>query len=161
MTGCTERFILWPPTGSYSDRAKSQPIMGLGQRLPQLAAKHAIPGLLEMRQEALIARDRDALARRMRRYFDPEAAMSVLQDENCGPVRDMARFDAAKARSNLLKAEHFDEANVRSYYQRPFETSWCYYTSTLRWTPSVGQEFGRLKRESGCVSDVPLDPRGC
>ena len=30
----------------------------------------------------------------------------------------------------------------------------------LRWTPSVGQESGSLKRESRRVSNAPPDPRG-
>ncbi len=99
-------------------------------RLPQLAAQDPVPGLLEMRREALIDKDRDALAHRMGRYFDMEETLTSLREENHGPVRDMARFDALKARNNLLRTEHFVEKNLRPFYQRPFETSWCYYTST-------------------------------
>jgi hypothetical protein len=99
-------------------------------RVTELAAQNPIPGLLEMRQEALIDQDREELARRMRRYFDPSATLSSLQESKSGPVRDMARFSAVKARNALLNVEHFDESNLRPYQQRPFEGTWCYYTST-------------------------------
>ena len=50
-------------------------------RLSEMASQNPIPGLQEMRQEALIDRDRGALAKRMKRYFDVEEALSVLQCE--------------------------------------------------------------------------------
>jgi hypothetical protein len=53
-----------------------------------------------------------------------------LQEENCGPVKDMARFAAVKARETVLNSEHFDEANLRRYLQRCFEEVWCYHTRT-------------------------------
>ncbi|WP_428541220.1 type ISP restriction/modification enzyme [Rhodopila sp.] len=97
-------------------------------RLPELAAQDAIPGLTEMRQEALIDGDRDALSKRMRRYFDFHETLVSLQHDSCGPVFDMARFEAAKARETLLRTEHFSETNLRRYHQRVFEEGWCYYT---------------------------------
>ncbi len=98
--------------------------------LPALAARDAISGLQEMRREALMDGNRDELARRMRRYFDASVALSVLQEENCGPVQNMAVFDAAKARENLLRKETFNDGNLRRYFQRPFDSVWCYFTST-------------------------------
>jgi hypothetical protein len=94
--------------------------------LSELAAADPIPGLLEMRREALISQDRTALLQRMQRYFDPDISLELLQQEDCGPVRKMARFDPKKARERAL-AEQFSEARLRTYYQRPFETSWCYH----------------------------------
>ena len=35
------------------------------------------------------------------------------------------------------------------------------FQKAVRWTPSVGQESGRLKRESRRSSKTPPDPRGC
>jgi predicted helicase len=99
-------------------------------RLPQLAAYETMPGLQELRREVLIDPDRDKLARQMRRYFNANETLLSLQQDDCGPVRDMARFDAAKARMTLLKAEHFDESNLRRYHQRVFEENWCYHTNT-------------------------------
>ena len=98
--------------------------------LPQLAAQDAIPGLTEMRQEALIDSDLDALSKRMRRYFDVRETLVSLRQDSCGPVVDMARFEAAKARENLLRTEQFNEMNLRRYHQRAFEEGWCYYTKT-------------------------------
>jgi hypothetical protein len=95
-----------------------------------LADTEQTPGLQEMRREALIDPDRDALIERMRRYFDAEVPFSTLQDENCGPVLDMAEFDSMRARTAILRTESFGERNVRRYYQRPFEHVWCYFTAT-------------------------------
>jgi hypothetical protein len=99
-------------------------------RLPQLAAQEPISGLQEMRQGALMDGNRDELERRMRRYFDASVSMSVLEEENCGPVHNMAEFDADRARASLLLAETFRKENLRRYYERPFESRWCYFTST-------------------------------
>ena len=99
-------------------------------RLPQLAAQEPIPGLQELRNGVLIDRDRSELARLMRRYFDAKETMDSLQPDDCGPVRNMARFDAAKARTILLSREIFSETNLRRYHQRVFEVSWCYHTNT-------------------------------
>ncbi len=99
-------------------------------RLPQLAAQDPISGLQEMRQGTLMGRDRNELERRMRRYFDAGIPMSVLEEENCGPVHNMAEFDAAGARKALLLNETFHKENLRRYYERPFESAWCYFTST-------------------------------
>jgi hypothetical protein len=99
-------------------------------RLPQLAAQAPISGLQEMRQGALMDGNRDELERRMRRYFDASVSMSVLEDENCGPVHNMAEFDADRARTSLLLEETFRKQNLRRYYERPFESRWCYFTST-------------------------------
>ena len=42
----------------------------------------------------------------------------------------MAEFDAAGARKALLLNETFHKENLRRYYERPFESAWCYFTST-------------------------------
>jgi hypothetical protein len=99
-------------------------------RLPQLAAQPAIPGLQELRNGVLIDHDRGELARRMRRYFDAKETMDSLRADDCGPVRNMARFDPTKARATLLHREHFSETNLRRYQQRAFEEAWCYHTNT-------------------------------
>ena len=99
-------------------------------RLPQLAAQDPISGLQEMRQGALKDGSHDVLARRMQRYFDADVPIATLQDEDCGPVHNMAEFDAAGARGTLLLEETFHEENLRRYHERPFESMWCYFTST-------------------------------
>ena len=103
---------------------------GTWPRLPELAARASIPGLTEMRREALIDEDRDQLAKRMRRYFNTSETLPSLQTDNCGPVHEMARFKAARAREHLLSKEHFQDSNLRRYYQRVFDHRWCYYTKT-------------------------------
>jgi hypothetical protein len=71
-------------------------------RLPQLATQEPISGLQEMRQGALKDDDHDNLVKRMQRYFDGSVPISALQEENCGPVYNMAEFDAIGARKTIL-----------------------------------------------------------
>lgn len=117
-------------------------------RLPDLAGRDAIPGLLEMRREALLDRDENALAQRMRRYLDPATTVEMLRQEGCGPVFDMARFDAAKARELFLRTEHFDDARIRRYQQRPFDDTWCYYTTLRPIWNEPRPDLGSLVNES-------------
>ena len=51
-----------------------------------------------------MAFDKALLAERMRRYFDPGVDIAELRARNVGPVRNMARFDSATARVDLLQA---------------------------------------------------------
>ena len=97
-------------------------------RLPELATQNPTPGLLEMRRESLINQDLNILTHRMRRYFDHDVNIASLREENSGPVADMARFDAAKARLIALSSDKFDERNLVRYVRRPFDEAWCYFT---------------------------------
>jgi Type ISP C-terminal specificity domain len=82
-----------------------------------------------MRQGALISGDREELVRKMRRYFDAAIPFSILEEEYSGPVQDMAEFDASVVRAAAVREATFQEQNIRRYYQRPFESMWCYFTS--------------------------------
>jgi hypothetical protein len=97
--------------------------------LPHLALQAPISGLQEMRMGALLSKERGDLITRMKRYFDASVPITVLQDEGCGPVYNMAEYDAANARQALLRADVFRENNICRYYERPFEMTWCYYTN--------------------------------
>jgi hypothetical protein len=120
-------------------------------RLPQLAAQDAISGLQEMRQGALISGDRDELVRRMRRYFDAAISFSVLKEEYSGPVQDMAEFDASLVRAAAVREATFEERNIRRYYQRPFESMWCYFTSLRRIWNRARPELEALIRSDNPV----------
>ena len=97
--------------------------------LPQLAALPPFSGVLEKRRGALMSLDREELARRMRRYFDPDVDMAELRAGNVGPVRDMARFNSEAGRARLLQAESFSEASIRKLLLRPFDAIWAYHTN--------------------------------
>ncbi|OGN88356.1 MAG: DNA methyltransferase [Chloroflexi bacterium RBG_13_46_14] len=87
-------------------------------------------GLEECRGGALIDIDKDRLEIRMQKYFDQKIAWDSLKSLNTGLTENAARFDAAKARLKILSKEEYDQSNVIRYTMRPFDTRWCYYTST-------------------------------
>jgi hypothetical protein len=93
-------------------------------RLPQLAAHDPIPGLTEMRQDTLIDGSRDELEGQMRRYFDKDVTLLSLQEEDCGPVHNMARAPA-QAEAALLGARTNDVfLNDDAYWRNIPETVW-------------------------------------
>jgi len=84
-------------------------------------------GPVERRGFALISVDRDALASRMRSYFDP----SVSDDEirNIYPSLMMTgnRIVGPEARKKVLKDfEKCDETCIIHYPFKPFDVRWCY-----------------------------------
>jgi len=99
-------------------------------RVTDLCAIPPINGLMEKRGGALFDIDRDALARRMKRYFDASATWTMLKAEEHPLAVDAARFPAEAARSKVLAAEPFIEARIRRFALRPFDARWCYYSPT-------------------------------
>jgi hypothetical protein len=85
-------------------------------------------GLMEKRGGALMDMDRDALAERMRRYYDPAVSWETLAAYDPRLTTDAARFDAKSARTKVLSAESFDSNRIQRYALRPFDTRWCYYS---------------------------------
>ena len=96
-------------------------------RLTDLAAFHS-NGLMEKRGGALIDISKDALERRMHRYYDPKLDWEALRASMTGPTEDAAAFDAKKTRKKVLKAEKFDPSRLLRYAIRPLDTRWCYYS---------------------------------
>jgi len=86
-------------------------------------------GLMEKRGGALIDDDRDALERRMRQYYDRSVTWEELKNSSHLLTYDAARYDAQMARIKILDSEGFNEAHLRKYVLRPFDTRWCYYSS--------------------------------
>lgn len=115
------RFSLRPGTtvAAYSTWAS----------LPDLSALAPFSGVLEKRRGSLFAFDRGELAERMRRYFDPRTSIDDLRAAGIGPVADMARFVASKARTRLLHEEAFSEHAIRRVALHPFEDRWAYHTN--------------------------------
>ena len=85
-------------------------------------------GFFEKRGGALIDLNKDILEKRMRLYYDLEVNWESLQSLFPGLTRDVARFDAKKARDKILAAEKYNSSHIRRYTLRPFETRWCYYS---------------------------------
>jgi hypothetical protein len=99
-------------------------------RIVDLCSAEPISGLQEMRRGALMAIDRVHLEERMQRYFDPAISWATLKTLDSGPTHDGGRFDAAKARAKLLKAEKYSADNFRRYALLPLDARWSYYSAT-------------------------------
>jgi len=96
-----------------------------------LCAEPPSNGLMEKRGGALMDIDRNALAKRMKRYYDPALDWENLKASGTSLAQNAARYDAKKCRANVLSVEGYDDARLRRYALRPFDTRWCYY-STVR-----------------------------
>jgi hypothetical protein len=86
-------------------------------------------GVLENRQEDLIAVDRAVLKERMESYFDPERQWEELKGSGGPLTKDFARFNARKTREKVLAAGSFSEHSFRPLMIRPMDARWCYYSS--------------------------------
>jgi hypothetical protein len=96
--------------------------------LTELCRVQPANGLMEKRGGALIDIDRDALAARMRDYFDPELSWDDYRERHDALAKDAARFTARQARSKAIDAEGYSEERLQRYALRPFDTRHCYYT---------------------------------
>jgi hypothetical protein len=97
-------------------------------KLTDLCAVAPSNGLMEKRGGALIDIDRNALAERMRAYFDADIGWEAYQKLGYGLVKPQARFDPKVARRKALLSKSFDERRLQRYAIRPFEVRWCYYS---------------------------------
>ena len=125
-------YIQATPTARnrFSMRPESTAIdYGLWPALPELSALAPFSGVVEKRRGGLLSLDRDELAERIQRYLDPDVSFNQLKDAGIGPVEDMARFDALRARSRLLLAEPFTETGLLRIALYPFEVRWGYHTN--------------------------------
>ena len=95
-----------------------------------LCAVEPISGLQEMRKEALIDISRDVLFERVQTYFDASIDWQTASPLIGGLAMNAGAFDPKACRAKLLKAESFDPDSIVRYSLYPFDTRWCYYTST-------------------------------
>ncbi len=99
-------------------------------RLVELCALPPSNGLMEKRGGALIDIDRDALAVRMRDYFDANLSWEKYKAKHTALTEEAAGFVPEEARSKALGSqESFDNDRLLRYALRPFDTRWCYYTA--------------------------------
>jgi len=95
-----------------------------------LCAVPPFNGLMEKRAGALIDTDRKSLEARMRAYLDPALSWEEYKASHTILIENAGRFNARDARTKALKAEAFACDRLSRYIVRPFDTRWCYYTST-------------------------------
>ena len=105
----------------------------LWPRIIDLSAEPPSNGLMEKRGGALMDFNREALAARMRTYFDRNVSWETLRALGSVLAEDAAGYDAAKVRRRIPPKVTFEEDKLCRYALRPFDTRWCYYSeiSTL------------------------------
>jgi predicted helicase len=98
-------------------------------KLTDLCADSPITGYKENRGYSFIDTDKTILTERISQYFDKNVSWEDLERLNTGLTKDVARFDAKKARDKILKLqEKFNQKMLLRYLLRPYEVKWCYYT---------------------------------
>lgn len=98
-------------------------------KVTELCAVAPSNGLMEKRGGALIDTDPDALARRMKAYFNRKLDWDEYKERGYGLTKKQAAFDPKQARARALAAEQFDAERIVRYAVRPFDTRYCYYTA--------------------------------
>lgn len=98
-------------------------------KVAALCAEAPSNGLMEKRGGALIDIDRDALESRMRVYYDGNVDWTSLVARGITLCKDAARYKAQETRKKVLAVEAFNDARMRRYTVRPFDSRWCYYSS--------------------------------
>ena len=89
-------------------------------------------GLMEKRGGALIDVDRDALAKRMKAYFNRQYDWQQYGVVARALTAKQARFDPTEAREKALAAETFSEDRIVRYACGLLEPRWCYYIASDR-----------------------------
>ncbi|NCR38683.1 MAG: N-6 DNA methylase [Microcystis aeruginosa W13-11] len=118
------------PSNRYSFRTSDVSSHYLAwPKLTDLSAESPITGYKENRGYSFIDTDKTILTERISQYFDKNVSWEDLERLNTGLTKDVARFDAKKARDKILKLqEKFNQKMLLRYLLRPYEVKWCYYT---------------------------------
>ncbi len=96
--------------------------------LLDLCSATPVNGLMEKRGGALMDVNKEALAARMQRYFDPNISFDSLVKEGHPLTKNAAAHDAKKARGKVQEEEGYIQGRLHRYAIRPLDTCWCYYT---------------------------------
>ncbi|GCA78705.1 type ISP restriction/modification enzyme [Microcystis aeruginosa] len=98
-------------------------------KLTDLSDEAPITGYKENRGYSFIDSDKTILSERISKYFDQNISWEELASLNTGLTKDVAGFNAKKARDKVLKLrEKFNPQMLLPYLLRPYEVKWCYYT---------------------------------
>ncbi len=98
-------------------------------RLIDVCSEPPCNGLMEKRAGSLIDMDREALARRMKLYYDANLDWETIKKQIAGLARDAARFIARDTRNKVLSLETYNERNILQYIVRPFDWQWCFHSN--------------------------------
>ena len=93
--------------------------------LPELLPV-SFPGVKTSRDNFLVDVEKDALVKRLEKYFDPEVSHEEMKRLAPSVMADSARFKAELIRDELRK-RGFLTKNVVRYCYRPFDVRWVYW----------------------------------
>jgi hypothetical protein len=93
--------------------------------LPELFPA-SFPGVKTSRDDFLVDMDRDALTRRMEKYFDPRISHEEMRRIAPGVMTNTARFRAETVRDEL-RERGFLKKNIIRYCYRPLDVRWLYW----------------------------------
>lgn len=109
------------------------PFMRLGsseeyEKWPLLPAifPASFPGVKTSRDDFLVDIDRDRLAERIGKYFDPETSNAKIEQISPASMKSGNRFDAEATRAFLLQRGFLPQNIVRFLY-RPMDVRWLYW----------------------------------
>ena len=108
-----------------SDPADDYP--GVDEYLP-----FYLSGVQPVRDEAVLATNRDELRRRMRDFFDTTKTLADLTAMHPGFGVQRARYHPERTRRSLLTNSSFDEKKIVRYLFRPFDTRWLYWETEAK-----------------------------
>ncbi len=86
----------------------------------------SFPGVKTSRDDFLVDIDREALTRRMEKYFDPKVSHEEMRRIAPGVMTNTARFRAELVRDELRERGVLKQ-NVVRYLYRPFDVRWLYW----------------------------------
>ena len=95
---------------------------------PQLTQLFPVsfPGIQTGRDDFLVSIEKDALVKRLEKYFDSETSHEEMKRIAPGVMENSARFKAELVREELCR-RGFLRKNVVRYHYRPFDVRWLYW----------------------------------
>lgn len=96
--------------------------------LAELSISEQWSGVLEKRKGSLMAHDRASLEQRITRYCSPGLALKSLGADCVGLTTDAARFDAKKARAELILGGGIAAGRFVKMMPSPLDQRWCFHT---------------------------------
>ena len=100
----------------------------------------SFPGLKTSRDEFLVDVDRDALEKRIERYFDPKVSDADLAKAYPSLMSPSGRYDPVATRRSLLSRKHHLGVIV-PYAYRPFDSRWLYWDPDTKLLDEKRVEF--------------------
>ena len=95
-----------------------------------LADTGPLLGLNDNRKQGTHAIEREAIAARMKVYYDSDVSLEDVAQLHKGLTSDAAGFDAAAVRKRLIGSSGFSDANIVRFAFKPMDMRWAYIERT-------------------------------